>query len=132
MPGSLYTSILPNLVVPEIKEAVREAKAKKVYVCNIMTQAGETSDYTASDHVKALYEHVEKPFIDTIIVNKTNIPANIQQRYDEEKAKPVVFDINRLERMDLDVIAGDIIKLDQGVIRHNTLEVAKILYSIID
>lgn len=131
-PGSLYTSILPNLVVPEIKEAVREAKAKKVYVCNIMTQAGETSDYTASDHVKALYEHVEKPFIDTIIVNKTNIPANIQQRYDEEKAKPVVFDINRLERMDLDVIAGDIIKLDQGVIRHNTLEVAKILYSIID
>ena len=130
-PGSLYTSILPNLVVPEIKEAIRIAQAKKVYVCNIMTQAGETSDYTASDHVKALYHHVEQSFVDTILVNKKNIPASVQERYDEEKAKPVIFDTNKLQSLGLHVIAGDIIHLEDGVIRHNTLEVAKILYSII-
>ncbi|HWJ77698.1 MAG TPA: YvcK family protein [Niallia sp.] len=131
-PGSLYTSILPNLVVPEIKEAVCKAKAKKIYICNIMTQAGETSDYTASDHVKALYHHVKQPFIDTILVNKKNIPASVQKRYDEEKAKPVYFDTKKLQSLGLNVITGDIIQLDEGVIRHNTLEVAKILYSIIE
>ena len=131
-PGSLYTSILPNLVVPEIKEAVCKAKAKKIYICNIMTQAGETSNYTASDHVKALYHHVKQPFIDTILVNKKNIPASVQKRYDEEKAKPVYFDTKKLQSLGLNVITGDIIQLDEGVIRHNTLEVAKILYSIIE
>lgn len=130
-PGSLYTSILPNLVVPPIREAVQNAKAKKIYVCNIMTQAGETSNYTASDHVKALYDHMNVPFIDTILVNKKNIPANIQERYDEEKAKPVYFDFEKLQSLGLDVIGGDIIQLDEGAIRHNTLEVAKILYSIL-
>ncbi|KAB7665806.1 gluconeogenesis factor YvcK family protein [Bacillus sp. B1-b2] len=132
-PGSLYTSILPNLVVPPIREAVRQAKARKIYVCNIMTQAGETSNYTASDHVKALYHHMNNdPFIDTILVNKKNIPANVQERYDEEKAKPVYFDFEKLQSLGLDVIAGDILQLDEGAIRHNTLEVAKILYSILD
>lgn len=128
-PGSLYTSILPNLVVPEIKEAIKVANAKKVYICNIMTQAGETLNYTASDHVKAIYQHVNAPFIDTILVNNTDIPLNIQKRYDEEMAKPVYFDTEQLQSLGLNVILGDIIQLRDGVIRHNTLEVAKILYS---
>ena len=58
-PGSLYTSILPNLLVPQIGDAVCRAKAKKVYICNLMTQAGETHDYTASDHVQAIYDHMK-------------------------------------------------------------------------
>ncbi|MGP7819397.1 gluconeogenesis factor YvcK family protein [Niallia sp. 01092] len=131
-PGSLYTSILPNLIVPRIGEEILKASAKKVYICNIMTQAGETLDYTASDHVKAIYEHMKQPFIDTILVNRENIPDNIQERYNEEKAKPVNFDTDRLEKLELKVIAGDIISLEDGVIRHNTVEVAKILYSLIN
>ena len=67
-PGSLYTSILPNLLVPEIGEAVTQLKAKKVYICNLMTQAGETLDYTASDHVKAIYEHIGSSYIDRILL----------------------------------------------------------------
>lgn len=131
-PGSLYTSILPNLIVPEIGKAILEATAKKVYICNIMTQLGETLDYSASDHVKAIYHHIDRSFIDTILVNKENIPLDILERYKEEKAKPVFFDMEQLNQLGLEVILGDIISLDEGVIRHNTLEVAKILYSILE
>ncbi|GKU83319.1 YvcK family protein [Niallia sp. NCCP-28] len=131
-PGSLYTSILPNLIVPEIAEEILKASAKKIYICNIMTQAGETLDYSASDHVKAIYRHMKNSFLDTILVNKENIPQSVQERYNEEKAKPVFFDTDQLEYLGLNVIAGDIISLDEGVIRHNTLEVAKILYSLLD
>ncbi|MFT8321551.1 MAG: YvcK family protein [Bacillus sp. (in: firmicutes)] len=131
-PGSLYTSILPNLIVPEIGAELLKASAKKVYICNIMTQAGETLDYTASDHVKAIYQHMKKPFIDTILVNRKNIPESIQERYNEERAKPVNFDIKQIEQLGLNIISGDIISLDDDVIRHNTVEVAKILYTLIN
>ena len=97
-PGSLYTSILPNLLVPEIGEAVIQAKAKKVYVCNLMTQAGETLDYTASDHVKAIYEHIGSSCIDSILVNNKEIPVDVQNRYQAEFAKPVVYDVEGLKQ----------------------------------
>lgn len=72
-PGSLYTSILPNLLVPKLGQEICRARAKKVYICNLMTQAGETLDYTASDHVKAIYDHMRCAFIDTILINSENI-----------------------------------------------------------
>jgi uncharacterized cofD-like protein len=130
-PGSLYTSILPNLLVPQIGQEVCEAKAKKVYICNIMTQAGETHDFTASDHVNAIYDHMGKPFMNTILVNNEEIPDDIQARYIKEEAKPVHFDVNSLYKLGLDVIYGEIVSLDEGVIRHDTQEVAKILYSFL-
>jgi uncharacterized cofD-like protein len=130
-PGSLYTSILPNLLVPQIGQEVCEAKAKKVYICNIMTQAGETHDFTASDHVNAIYDHMGKPFMNTILVNSEEIPDDIQARYIKEEAKPVHFDISSLYELGLDVIYGEIVSLDEGVIRHDTQEVAKILYSLL-
>ena len=130
-PGSLYTSILPNLLVPQIGQEVCEAKAKKVYICNIMTQAGETHDFTASDHVNAIYDHMGKPFMNTILVNREEIPDDIQARYIKEEAKPVHFDVNSLYELGLDVIYGEIVSLDEGVIRHDTQEVAKILYSFL-
>ena len=130
-PGSLYTSILPNLLVPQIGQEVCEAKAKKVYICNIMTQAGETHDFTASDHVNAIYDHMGKPFMNTILVNREEIPDDIQARYIKEEAKPVHFDVNSLYELGLDVIFGEIVSLDEGIIRHDTQEVAKILYSFL-
>ncbi|WP_338471834.1 YvcK family protein [Niallia sp. XMNu-256] len=130
-PGSLYTSILPNLLVPQIGEEVCNARAKKVYICNIMTQAGETLDYSASDHVNAIYDHMGKPFIDTILVNSEDVPLEIQARYSKEAAKPVHFDIGSLYELGLEVIYGEIISLELGMIRHDTNEVAKILYSFL-
>ena len=130
-PGSLYTSILPNLLVPQIGDTVCRAKAKKVYICNLMTQAGETLDFTASDHVRAIYDHMNRPFINTILVNNEDIPIDIQERYSEEAAKPVLFDINSLSELGLEVIYGEIVSLENSVIRHDTNEVAKILYSLL-
>ncbi|MDZ5474146.1 YvcK family protein [Bacillus sp. 31A1R] len=130
-PGSLYTSILPNLLVPKIGREVSRARAKKVYICNLMTQAGETLDYTASDHVKAIYHHMEKPFIDTILVNSENIPDEILDRYSEELAKPVHFDVNQLYELGIEVVDGEIMSLENETIRHDTKEVANILYSIL-
>jgi uncharacterized cofD-like protein len=128
-PGSLYTSILPNLLVPGIGDAVCRAKAKKMYICNIMTQAGETLDYSASDHVKALYDHLETPSIDYILVNKKQVPDEVQARYNEEQASPVHFDVDKLKSMGLEVIAEEILSYDNHLVRHNTEKVADIIYS---
>jgi uncharacterized cofD-like protein len=130
-PGSLYTSILPNLLVPDIGDEVARAKAKKVYICNLMTQAGETHDYTASDHVRAIYDHIEQPFINTILVNNEDIPLPVQERYSKEDAVPVHFDVNSLYSLGMEVIFGEIVSIENGVIRHDTKEVAKILYSLL-
>ena len=130
-PGSLYTSILPNLLVPKIGEAVCESKAKKVYICNIMTQAGETLDYTASDHVKALYKHIPTPFIDTVLVNEENIPEMIKVRYKKELAKPVTYDFETLSSLGVEVLHDKIVQHVDGVIRHDTQKVASILYSML-
>ncbi|PAQ13589.1 gluconeogenesis factor YvcK family protein [Bacillus sp. FJAT-42315] len=130
-PGSLYTSILPNLLVPQIGEEVCNAKARKVYICNLMTQAGETLDFTASDHVRAIYDHMACAFIDTILVNNEPIPAQIQEKYKEELAKPVVYDIDLLKSLGLNVIFDDIVTREKGMIRHDTNKVADILSNLI-
>lgn len=130
-PGSLYTSVLPNLIVPKLGEEVCKAKAKKVYICNLMTQAGETLDYTASDHVEAIYQHMRCQFIDTILVNNEEIPQNIQERYTEELAKPVVYDVDKLIHLGLEVIYDQILTYEGGLIRHDTDKVARILYNLL-
>lgn len=130
-PGSLYTSILPNLLVPKLGNEVCHSKAKKVYICNLMTQAGETLNYTASDHVKALYDHMSCAFINTILVNNEEIPPHIQERYSEEMSKPVVYDTGRLYELGLEIIHGEIVSHEGGIIRHDTKEVAQMLYNLL-
>lgn len=130
-PGSLYTSILPNLLVPGIGEAVCKSKAKKVYICNLMTQAGETQDYTASDHIQAIYSHMNCSFIDCILVNNQEIPQNVQDRYKEEFAKPVVFDVGSLERLGVKIVQGQIFNFEGNSIRHDTKKVARMLYQML-
>jgi len=130
-PGSLYTSILPNLVVPEIGKEVIKARAPKVYICNLMTQPGETNNFTASDHVQALHEHTEKPFIQKIIVNKAAIPENIKLRYKGEYADPVWVDKDKLLDMGLDVIEEDIVTLKNNVLRHDTQRLSEMIYKIL-
>ncbi|MFD1707583.1 uridine diphosphate-N-acetylglucosamine-binding protein YvcK [Siminovitchia sediminis] len=130
-PGSLYTSILPNLLVPGLGEEVCNAKAKKVYICNLMTQPGETTGFTASRHVKALYEHMGCSFIDTIIVNNKEIPPALQHRYEKEMAIPVYFDVDQLIALGMEVVQDRIATIEQGFIRHDTDTVAEILYALI-
>lgn len=130
-PGSLYTSILPNLIVPEIGEEVKKAKAKKVYICNLMTQNGETKDFTASDHVMAIHEHVEAPFIQKIIINNAAIPENIKLKYKGEYATPVLMDRDNLVHLGLEIISEPIVRLDDGVLRHDTRKLSDIIYQLL-
>lgn len=117
-PGSLYTSILPNLLVKGMADAIRKSKAKKIYICNIMTQAGETDHYTAADHVIAIQDHVGENFFDVVIVNKEIPPASIQKRYALEGSCMVRTDMERLKRLGCQVIADDLTQF-QKVVRHD-------------
>ncbi|MEW9502106.1 gluconeogenesis factor YvcK family protein [Jeotgalibacillus marinus] len=126
-PGSLYTSILPNLLVKEIGQAVLNSKSPKVYICNLMTQAGETLHYTAADHIDALYDHMGERFVDYVLVNNEEIPVELKSIYDREMAEPVQFDVDRLQGLGLQVVYDKIISYHNGLIRHDTDRVAKII-----
>ncbi|HLQ72135.1 MAG TPA: YvcK family protein [Bacillota bacterium] len=130
-PGSLYTSILPNMIIPHIDEAIRTTKGKVVYVCNVMTQAGETTGYTASDHVQALIDHIRDHCVQAIVVHNEAIKQNIQAVYAAENAEPVIYDTQRLLDMGLEIIEGDIIDETKQSLRHDTAKIAKLLYSLL-
>lgn len=130
-PGSLFTSILPNLILPDIEKALKQAKAKIVYICNVMTQAGETTGFSAADHVQAIYNHIGNDTIDSIIVHNEPIDCYVRKIYLEEQAQPVTYDIERLIDMGLEVIEGDIIDYTDGVLRHNEEKMAKLIESLV-
>ncbi|HHG74757.1 MAG TPA: YvcK family protein [Persephonella sp.] len=128
-PGSLYTSIIPNLLVNDIKNAILESNACVVYICNVMTQYGETDQFTASDHIKALHKVVKKPFIDIAVVNTTAPPDELIRKYMKENAEPVTADIGNISRLGITVYAEDL--LDTGsYVRHNPEKLASTLVKI--
>ncbi|MGI8315559.1 gluconeogenesis factor YvcK family protein [Halobacillus mangrovi] len=130
-PGSLYTSIMPNIIIPEIGQALRETKAHVTYVCNVMTQKGETSGYTAGDHLQALFDHVGKEVINSIVVHNKPIDQGLKKAYAREKAEPVVYDIERIKSMGIKVIEEDIIDHSQSMLRHDTDKLTKLLHSML-
>lgn len=128
-PGSLYTSVIPNLLVEDLKDAIMNSKAKKVYVCNVMTQAGETDNFSAYDHLKAIITHCGKNFIDYILVNITEIPADVKLKYKyKDSSCPVYIDeneIQKIENMGTKVITGDFVDIKHNYVRHNADEVSR-------
>ncbi|NLM40417.1 MAG: uridine diphosphate-N-acetylglucosamine-binding protein YvcK [Firmicutes bacterium] len=129
-PGSLYTSVIPNLLVDPIVEALEQAEAIKVYVCNVMTQPGETTGFSASDHVYALLKHADfRPIIDYVLVNDTPISSWQAEKYAEQGAYPVQLDRNRLENMGLEVVTGSLID-HADLVRHNSARLAEALLRI--
>jgi uncharacterized cofD-like protein len=130
-PGSLYTSILPNLLVPKLGVEICRSKAKKVYVCNVMTQKGETDHFTASDHVRVLLDHIPDDCLDTIIVNHQSVPQQILKRYEMEGAEPVSLDRKKLESFGLKIISDNLIKYDQSVIRHDERKLANLIMQLL-
>ncbi len=130
-PGSLYTSILPNLLIKEITDAVVSSEAIKVYVCNAMTQPGETDSFRASDHIKALVSHSHARIFDYCVLNIGEIPTEVLKRYAQDDSYPVINDTKNIENMGYRVIEDDIIVTDD-VIRHNNLKLATIILGIIE
>lgn len=129
-PGSLYTSILPNLVIMDVIKALRTTEARIVYVCNLMTQRGETNNYTASDHVQAIHRHVKANIIDTIIVHNEPIDRNILEVYEKEEAFPVEVDRDKLKQINLTVIEENMIDATKLTIRHNYKKIAQLLFDL--
>ena len=131
-PGSLYTSIIPNLLVKEITKAIAEAEGLKVYVCNVMTQPGETDNYAVSDHVAALVRHSHASILDYCLVNNGEVPREILERYAKDKSLLVVNDRKKTEGMGYRVVEEDFSMISDGVIRHDPEKLAKIILSFIE
>lgn len=124
-PGSLFTSIIPNLLVDGIVEAIMQSHAMKFYVCNVMTQAGETDNFTAEDHLFSLLEHGRKGIVDYIIVNNhETLNQEILQRYKEEGAIPVKYHKEKLEKLKAKVVEADLLN-EQQVLRHDSVRLAE-------
>ncbi len=117
-PGSLYTSLIPNMLVKQVIEAVRASDAIKVYVQNLMTQPGETEGYSAADHVEALAEHCDGILFPNILVNNRLPSTEMLQRYEAERSSPVQLDYARLHAMGLNIVERDLLAEDR-VIRHD-------------
>jgi uncharacterized cofD-like protein len=129
-PGSLYTSILPNLLVPGLASAIAASPAKKIFVCNVMTQPGETDSFSASRHVEVIYQHVGKRLFDYIIVNGASLPKEALEKYQAQHSYPVQVDIEALHRLGLRVIARDFVHYATYA-RHDSRLIAEQIVSLI-
>ena len=125
-PGSLYTSVIPNLLVDGIPDAIEASKALKVCIGNLMWQPGETDGYTASDHLRAVLEHSGRPIVDCILLNSGKIPSSVLKRYRKQHAWPVEDDCTELEGMGVDVISEDLLAAG-AVVRHDSGRLADLL-----
>ncbi|MGL5355776.1 MAG: gluconeogenesis factor YvcK family protein [Cetobacterium sp.] len=132
--GSLYTSIIPNLLLENMQEALKLSKAQKLYICNAVGQMGETENYSVADHIESINNHVGFDMIDKVIVNSVNIPDEIIGRYSiEQGSTPVELDMHRLKQMRVKVIKSPLIKIDEEKrIRHLSHKLAAVVYSQID
>lgn len=118
-PGSLYTSVIPNLLVSGIPKAIRRSRALKAYFCNLMWQPWETMNFSAADHIAAIIRHGGKKLVDCIVVNNHHIGGERRRRYAAEKVYPVEVDVPRLEKMKVEVIGRNLLAKSEKV-RHNS------------
>jgi uncharacterized cofD-like protein len=129
-PGSLYTSVLPNLLIKPITETIRHAKALRVYVCNVMTQPGETDDYTAQEHLSAIIEHAGL-IVDVMVLNGRKPSESILAAYSSEKQFPVQFDIAAIRELGVTPFFGDIIS-EGNYVRHDSEALAETIFRLYD
>lgn len=128
-PGSLYTSILPNLMIPEIAEAIRTTSAQVTYICNIMTQAGETENMSDADHVKILNDHLDAEFVDIVLTNIGKVPSEYVSRENEkEYLLQVTHDFKEMKKMVGSIISDDFLLLEEQGVYHNGHKVAEELF----
>jgi uncharacterized cofD-like protein len=122
-PGSLYTSLITNLLVSGVSNALGEARGLRVYICNLMTQANESLGLTASEHIERIYDHTRAPIFDYALVNTGKFSAETLERYAAEGASPIEPDLERIEKLGVRAIAGDFAS-EENVVRHKASHVA--------
>ena len=128
-PGSLYTSVIPNLLVKDIVKAITCAKAKKIYICNVMTQPGETDNYTVSDHLKAITTHAGvNKLVDTVLVNDY-LPTQALEEYKAQNSYPVKIDEEAIKKMGVKIYKKGVIDTNEGkLVRHSPRNLARAIY----
>jgi uncharacterized cofD-like protein len=127
-PGSLYTSLIPNLLVKGIPEAIARSRAQRIFICNLMTQPGETLGMTAADHIRAIYQHAREAIFDSVLLDVSPVPPSLRARYLEDGAEQVEVDVEAIKALGVNPIDGQFFEENNGVARHATDEVAKALF----
>lgn len=130
-PGSLYTSIIPNLLVDGVCDEIKKSKAIKVYVCNVMTQPGETEGYTVYDHIRALEDHSYPGIVDFCIVNTADIPADLKKNYLDDGAELVKVDYAKVRKAGVNIIQGDFVSIRNNLVRHNANKLARVIIDLV-
>ncbi len=130
-PGSLYTSVVPNLLVSGIADAIARSSAMKVYFVNLMWQPGETMHYTASQHVETIHRHAGRDFIDCVVANGANIPATVKRRYGRVRVRPVENDFEKLAELGVKVVTAEVVSItSENKVRHSPEVLADVVIDL--
>jgi uncharacterized cofD-like protein len=130
-PGSLYTSIIPNLLVSGVVEEIAQSDALKLYICNVMTQEGETEGYSVSDHIRAIFSHAKEHVFDFCLTNSTPIPPEICARYAAEGAEPTACDREKCRALDVELIEKPVSRINEaGKVQHDPDLLAKEIFAV--
>ena len=130
-PGSLYTSVIPNLLIKDISNAINKSRGVKIYVSNMMTQPGETDGYSVAEHIEAINRHAGSKVVDYVVVNTGKIEGEIQTRYEEGTSSSVKIDYNKLRAMNVHVVEGDFVNIKNGFLRHDPEKLSSIIIETI-
>jgi uncharacterized cofD-like protein len=125
-PGSLYTSILPNLLVSGVAEAIEASSATRVCIANLMTQPGETSGYSLSDHMRAIHKHTRRKLFDWVVASNQPVSLEVARRYHARGAEPVRVDVGELQRLGLRCLLDNLLD-EHGVVRHDSERLSQLL-----
>ncbi|MBQ9493246.1 MAG: YvcK family protein [Oscillibacter sp.] len=131
-PGSLYTSVIPNLLVEGVVRAIQRSKAMKIYVCNVMTEDGETENYTVSDHIAAIFQHSAPGLFPLCLVSSSRVPKAAADRYALEGAAPILLDAKRCQTLGVEVVSRPLSTVREGRVVHHFQRLAReilVLYS---
>lgn len=127
--GSLYTSIIPNLLSPEMKKVLNKAKAKKMYICNIMSEHGETDGFKVSDCIKQINKYVSDDFIDVVLANNKIVPDYILELYKEEKSAQILIDKENIKNLGVKLITDDLLSTENDQARHDFIRTALAVFN---
>jgi len=125
-PGSLYTSVIPTLLVEEVTDVIAHSRATCVYIANLMTQPGETQHYSVADHVRAIYRHTRSGLFDYVVVNTKQVTPRLLRRYHQQGAEPVEPSFEELDQLRLRYVTGDLLQ-EQGLVRHDRTRLTRLL-----
>jgi len=128
--GSLYTSVMPHIICKDVVDAIKKAKAKVMYICNAMTQPGETDGFGVSDHVNVLEQYLGKDAIDVVIASNTVIPKEMLKKYETEEQKDQVpIDYENIIKCKYELLEDDLLTTTDGTIKHNSLKLSSVIFS---